>query len=186
MAGHGFWTIVLLVFLANRIDSQDFSTLQSPRCRAPAMATERIEKVISTCQEEIKLALLKEALKILKETTQDVIQNSTRNRSKRELFNEEEQRIAGCLLQCVYKKVNAVDENGYPTVEGLVKLYAEGITDRGYFLATAQAVQQCLYVGYQQTLLSIKAGRGAGQKCDLAYKVFDCVSDQLARYCSGT
>ncbi|KAK6621105.1 hypothetical protein RUM43_011411 [Polyplax serrata] len=174
MAGHGFWTIAVLVFLANRIDGQDFSTLQSPRCRAPAMATERIEKVISTCQEEIKLALLKEALKILRETTQDVIQNSTRNRSKRELFNEEEQRIAG------------VDENGYPTVEGLVKLYAEGITDRGYFLATAQAVQQCLYVGYQQTLLSIKAGRGAGQKCDLAYKVFDCVSDQLARYCSGT
>lgn len=37
-----------------------------------------------------------------------------------------------------------VDENGLPTASGLVRLYTEGVTDRNYFLATVQAVHQCL------------------------------------------
>ncbi|EEB20203.1 conserved hypothetical protein [Pediculus humanus corporis] len=149
------------------------------RCKSPTAATQKIEKVISVCQEEIKLTILREALEILggggggdtkKESNKngDRIKRSKRNSS----FSEDEQRIAGCLLQCVYKKVNAVDSGGYPTVEGLVNLYTEGINERGYFLATAQAVQQ-----FQEN--------SSGQMCDLAYKVFDCVSDQLAEYCSG-
>lgn len=52
-----------------------------------------------------------------------------------------------------------MDEEGYPTVEGLVKLYAEGVTERGYFIATAQAVQQCLYAGHQQRLSTLSQGK---------------------------
>lgn len=31
-----------------------------------------------------------------------------------------------------------------PTASGLVRLYSEGVQDRNYFVATLQAVQQCI------------------------------------------
>ncbi|GFG34425.1 hypothetical protein Cfor_01284, partial [Coptotermes formosanus] len=98
-------------------------------------------------------------------------------RRKRQTFSEDERRIAGCLLQCVHKKAGAVDVSGFPTREGLVRLYAEGVQERGYYLATAAASQQCLQTAHQRRLRSQPSG---AQTCDLAYDIFECISNKIA------
>jgi hypothetical protein len=50
---------------------------------------------------------------------------------------------------CLYRQV---DVTGFPTQEGLVRLYAEGVQERGYYLATAAASQQCLQAAHQRRL----------------------------------
>jgi hypothetical protein len=45
-----------------------------------------------------------------------------------------------------------VDASGFPTREGLVRLYAEGVQERGYYLATAEASHQCLQSAHQSRL----------------------------------
>lgn len=47
-----------------------------------------------------------------------------------------------------------------PTGEGLVKLYAEGVQDASYFLATAQAVNHCLSAAQQQGRLLPQSIKG--------------------------
>lgn len=37
-----------------------------------------------------------------------------------------------------------VDVNGVPTLEGLVRLYTEGVYEREYFEATARGAHHCL------------------------------------------
>lgn len=37
-----------------------------------------------------------------------------------------------------------MDETGFPQIEGLVRLYSEGVQDRNYYYATFTAVQQCI------------------------------------------
>lgn len=147
------------------------------RCLSPATAPQRIEKVIAECQEEIKVAILQEALVDLQEPTDLLI------RRKRQTFSEDERRIAGCLLQCVHKKAGAVDVTGFPTREGLVRLYAEGVQERGYYLATAAASQQCLRTAHQRRLRLQPSG---AQSCDLAYDIFECISNKISEYCSGS
>ena len=49
---------------------------------------------------------------------------------------------------------------GVPTGEGLVKLYAEGVQDASYFLATAQAVNHCLGAAQQQGRLLPQSIKG--------------------------
>lgn len=52
---------------------------------------------------------------------------------------------------CLYRQI---DVTGFPTQEGLVRLYAEGVEERGYFHATAAASQQCLQAAHQRRLRS--------------------------------
>ena len=52
---------------------------------------------------------------------------------------------------CWYRQV---DVTGFPTQEGLVRLYAEGVQERGYYLATAAASQHCLQAAHQRRLRS--------------------------------
>jgi len=47
-----------------------------------------------------------------------------------------------------------VDASGFPTREGLVRLYAEGVQEHGYYLATAEASLQCLQSAHQSRLRS--------------------------------
>lgn len=47
-------------------------------------------------------------------------------------------------MQCVYRKNNAVDKNGWPTLDGLVNLYTDGVSEQGYFMATLRGVDRCL------------------------------------------
>lgn len=44
----------------------------------------------------------------------------------------------------LYNFFSQVDESGFPQIEGLVRLYSEGVQDRNYYYATFTAVQQCI------------------------------------------
>ncbi|XP_014260439.1 general odorant-binding protein 70 [Cimex lectularius] len=156
-------------------------------CQAPTTAPQKLEKVIGQCQDEIKYALLQEALSVLGETV-GIVNNrkSTEGiREKREAFSGEEKRIAGCLLQCVYRKMKAVDTNGIPTATGLVKIYSEGNKDRNYYLATIQAVQQCLAQELQNRTNDPSLLKQEGYTCDVAYDMFNCVSNQIELVCGS-
>uniref|UniRef100_M3VHC4 Odorant binding protein 12 n=1 Tax=Ips typographus TaxID=55986 RepID=M3VHC4_IPSTY len=149
------------------------------KCEIPTAAPKKIEDVINTCQDEIKIAILSEALEALNINEHKV------SRKRRSTFNDDEKKIAGCLLQCVYRKMNAVNQYGFPTVDGLVSLYTEGITQKEYVLATLQSVTKCL--GKAQKTYDIPAQNGtASTACDVAYGVFDCVSEEVAKYCGQT
>nr|QCZ25105.1 odorant binding protein 48 [Nezara viridula] len=143
-------------------------------CVAPTTAPHKIEKVLSQCQDEIKYALLQEALSVLGQSV---------GRQKRETFSGEEKRIAGCLLQCVYRKMKAVDENGFPTAPALVQLFTEGVKDRNYYLATIQGVQQCLAKEIQQRKYNQTLAQAEGYTCDVAYDMFMCVSEEIETLC---
>ncbi|XP_068083209.1 general odorant-binding protein 70 [Anabrus simplex] len=149
---------------------------QGSRCQAPKSVAQKLEKDISDCQEEIKFAILQEAL-------EGIGVADPKNRSKRDTVSDDDRKIAGCLLQCVYRKVKAVDGAGYPTRDGLIRLYTEGVTDRFYFSATANAVHDCLVAVYQRRLAATKPGN---QTCDIAYDIFECVSDRITQYCEGS
>lgn len=49
-----------------------------------------------------------------------------------------------CLMHCVYKKNNAVDKYGWPTLDGLVELYTDGVHEHGYFMSVLRGVDSCL------------------------------------------
>lgn len=42
-----------------------------------------------------------------------------------------------------------VDETGFPVVDGLMRLYNEGVQDRNYFVATLSAVRHCISIAQQ-------------------------------------
>nr|ARJ35766.1 odorant binding protein 1 [Cyrtorhinus lividipennis] len=158
---------------------------KTPLCKAPTTAPRKLEKVINQCQEEIKYALLQEALSVLGQSVNPKAALS-RSRSKRETFTGEERRIAGCLLQCVYRKMKALDETGFPMATGLVKIYSEGVDDRNYYLATIQGVQQCLARELQNRTNNPSLVKEEGYSCDVAYDVFNCVSEQIEQLCGSS
>ncbi|ENN81518.1 general odorant-binding protein 70 isoform X2 [Dendroctonus ponderosae] len=168
-----FLVLVLVVF-------ESLALQKNNKCDIPLSAPKRIEEVINTCQDEIKIAILSEALEAFKVNEHKVV-----SRAKRSAFNEDEKKIAGCLLQCVYRKLNAVNEYGFPTVEGLVSLYTEGVTQKEYVVATRQAVTKCLENAQKTHEISTKTVE-ASKSCEVAYEVFDCVSLEVAKYCGQT
>ncbi|KAK7868388.1 hypothetical protein R5R35_013674 [Gryllus longicercus] len=156
------------------------------RCQETPTVAEKLEKDIAECQEEIKLSILKEVLESL-----DAPQNEatvSRRRSKREAISGDDRRIAGCLLQCVYRRVGAVDQRGFPAAEGLVQLYGAGAANAEYRAATTHAVQLCHQRAYQRRAAAAAAagaeGQGA-QTCELAFDIFECVSERIEQYCLG-
>ncbi|XP_022168957.1 general odorant-binding protein 70 [Myzus persicae] len=179
----------LTVFLLFVIGLQDiYCQKQEPsgKCRAPDKAPLNLEIIINICQEEIKSALLQEALDILNDGNLEQNTPSYSSRSKREAdedLTNEERRVAGCLLQCVYKKVKAVDETGFPVVDGLMKLYNEGVQDRNYYMATLSAVRHCISIAQQLKQLQPSKSFDDGQTCDLAYEMFECVSEKIEENC---
>lgn len=110
-----------------------------------------------------------------------------------------------CLLHCIYSKNKALDNLGWPTLDGLVHFYSEGVQEHGYFMTTLRAVNVCLkevsakhHINrhkspgkYQiEPLLcnefySIRVISEQGQSCDVSFDLFDCISDKIAEYCSG-
>ncbi|XP_050421771.1 general odorant-binding protein 70 [Adelges cooleyi] len=179
--------LVIFVLAPSNVSSQKHEVQQTGKCRAPEKAPQNLEKIINVCQEEIKSALLQEALEILNGGPLDE-DNLTpnRNRPKRDVDDElsnEERRVAGCLLQCVYKKVKAVDETGFPVTEGLMQLYNEGVQDRNYYMATLSAVRHCISIAQQLRQLQPLQRFDDGQTCDLAYEMFECVSEKIDESC---
>nr|QHI06951.1 odorant-binding protein 5 [Helopeltis theivora] len=155
----------------------------SPLCKPPPHASHKLEKVIGQCQDEIKYILVQEALSALRET---VNIKGTGHRGKRDIFTGEERRIAGCLLQCVYRKMNALDNTGFPTATGLVKIYSEGVEDKNYYLATIQGVQVCLAKEIEIKNSNSSIVEAEGYYCDVSYDLFNCVSEQIEQLCGIT
>lgn len=174
MSTHTFF-VFCLVYVGVQVLAQN-----SARCNVPPSAPKKVEEVINTCQDEIKLQILQEALAALQ------INANEKHREKRAAFSEEDKRIAGCLLQCVYRKMGALNEQGFPTIEGLVNLYTTGVEDKGYKLATYQGVYNCLNLAQKKHLVTPQALEVPGKTCDIAYDVFDCVSEEVGQYCGQT
>ncbi|CAH1133249.1 unnamed protein product [Ceutorhynchus assimilis] len=172
----GVWKIAIFVFVLCGFEAQAEVKKLNNKCQIPPTAPKRIEEVINSCQDEIKIAILSEALEAFN------VNEHKLSREKRSAFNEDEKKIAGCLLQCVYRKMNAVNEYGFPTVDGLVSLYTEGITQKEYVLATLQGVTKCLSKAQKAHLITPLAVK-ASKSCDVAYDVFECVSGEVAKYC---
>ncbi|XP_037947031.1 uncharacterized protein LOC119678968 [Teleopsis dalmanni] len=99
------------------------------------------------------------------------------------LVPPEDKRIAGCLLHCVYAKNNAIDKMGWPTLDGLVHFYSEGVNDHGFFMATLRSVNLCLHAVSKKYRVSRSKYPEQGESCDVAFDVFDCISDQITGYC---
>ncbi|XP_054732432.1 general odorant-binding protein 70 [Anastrepha obliqua] len=95
----------------------------------------------------------------------------------------EDKRIAGCLLHCVYAKNNAIDKLGWPTLDGLVDFYSEGVNEHGFFMATLRSVNLCLRAVTIKYRINRHKLPERGESCDLAFDVFDCISDQITGYC---
>lgn len=48
-------------------------------------------------------------------------------------------------MHCLYQKDHAIDAHtGYPTLDGLVNFYSDGVHEHGFFMATLRAVDFCL------------------------------------------
>ncbi|KAH8234755.1 hypothetical protein KR032_002791, partial [Drosophila birchii] len=83
----------------------------------------------------------------------------------------EDKRIAGCLLHCVYARNNAIDHKGWPTLDGLVNFYSEGVAEHGFFMATLRAVNLCLRTMTVRYRVDRKELPQRGESCDLAFDV---------------
>ncbi|KAM7358173.1 odorant-binding protein 73a [Cochliomyia hominivorax] len=99
------------------------------------------------------------------------------------LVPSEDKRIAGCLLHCVYAKNNAIDKLGWPTLDGLVDFYSGGVNEHGFFMATLRSVNLCLRAVTKKYQVDRRKLPEKGESCDLAFDVFDCISDQITGYC---
>ncbi|XP_059475746.1 general odorant-binding protein 70 [Neocloeon triangulifer] len=150
------------------------------RCKAPPVSPQKVEKVINQCQDEVKLAIIQEALESLQEVKEEEQKQQGIQRVKRQVFSKDEKKIAGCLLQCVYRQVKAVDQLGFPETQGLIKLYTEGGDDPEYISATTRAVHACLAISSR---VIAERYQEPGLACDVSYDVFECVTNKVAEYC---
>ncbi|XP_028130637.1 general odorant-binding protein 70 isoform X1 [Diabrotica virgifera virgifera] len=176
----GGLTILSLVCFSAALAAGLNETKPPNKCEIPASAPKKVEEVINQCQDEIKLAILSEALETIN------VNENAHSRAKRAAFTDDEKRIAGCLLQCVYRKMKAVNEIGFPTESGLISLYTSGIPHKEYIRATVEAVTLCLRDAKKKYLVNRKSLEEDGKTCDVAYEVFDCVSDEIGKYCGQT
>nr|APC94203.1 odorant-binding protein 31 [Pyrrhalta maculicollis] len=162
------------------LGAESKQTNYTNKCEIPASAPRKVEEFINQCQDEIKLAILSEALQTLNAN------ENAHSRAKRAAFTDDEKRIAGCLLQCVYRKMKAVNEHGFPTTEGLVSLYTNGIEQKEYIRATIESVNTCMKMAEQKYLIKPDSIDENGKTCDIAYDVFDCISEEIGKYCGQT
>ncbi|XP_055687633.1 general odorant-binding protein 70 [Lutzomyia longipalpis] len=93
-----------------------------------------------------------------------------------------ERRLAGCLLRCFFKKNKALNYFGYPTLYGLVRIYTDGVSDHEYFMTVLQASEECLHGIFRK--YSARQSNDDRESCDVAFDVFDCLSDKITEYCS--
>ncbi|XP_031640646.1 histidine-rich glycoprotein [Contarinia nasturtii] len=96
-----------------------------------------------------------------------------------------DKRIAGCLMHCLYEKDHAIDPHtGYPTLDGLVNFYSDGVHEHGFFMTTLRSVDYCLKGASHKYHINRHHKPSAEISCDLAFDIFDCVSDKITEYCS--
>ncbi|EDV96568.1 uncharacterized protein LOC6556530 [Drosophila grimshawi] len=152
-----------------------FMQQQQPPSEAPPNATHYEYIVFDEPEPKRRMARLVRSIKRL-DVARAGIYHPT-------LVPLEDKRIAGCLLHCVYARNNAIDKNGWPTLDGLVHFYSEGVHEHGFFMATLRSVNLCLRAMTKKYNVNRKELPQKGESCDLAFDVFDCISDQITGYC---
>lgn len=156
------------------------------RCMSQPNVSKKVDKVIHECQDEIKMNLIEDAIRVFKEEWHDRKKRTADDGGYQHptVVSHEDKWIAGCLMQCVYRKNHAVDKNGWPTLDGLVNLYTDGVNEQGYFMATLRGVDRCL----KGTSMKYKVKRNDVadnfEQCSVAFDMFDCISDMITEYCS--
>lgn len=50
-------------------------------------------------------------------------------------------------MHCLFSRNDAVNKHGWPTLDGLVNFYSEGVHEHGFFMATLRATDYCLTGG---------------------------------------
>ncbi|XP_052859936.1 general odorant-binding protein 70 [Anopheles cruzii] len=163
--------------------------LAPKRCLSKPNISKKVDMVIHQCQEEIKSSLIEDALKIY--TAESAQWHERRKRDSEShdfshptIVSHEDKWIAGCLMQCVYRKNDAVDKNGWPTLDGLVNLYTEGVHEHGFFMATLRGVDRCLKGTSKKYQIKRNDLAENFEQCEVAFDVFDCISDMITDYCS--
>lgn len=101
------------------------------------------------------------------------------------VISNEDRWIAGCLMQCVFRRNNAVDDLGYPTLDGVTDLYTAGNDEQLFFMHVLRSVDRCLKTASVKYKIHKGHTPPKGETCDVAFDVFDCVSDSITEYCSG-
>ncbi|XP_021697101.1 general odorant-binding protein 70 isoform X1 [Aedes aegypti] len=177
----------LSIVLTSSSQSLVQAQMTKKRCMSQPNVSKKVDKVIHECQEEIKMSLIEDAIRVYKEDWHDRKKRSVADEEGFQhptVVSHEDKWIAGCLMQCVYRKNNAVDKNGWPTLDGLVNLYTDGVSEQGYFMATLRGVDRCL----KGTSMKYKVKRNDVadnfEQCNVAFDVFDCISDMITEYCS--
>lgn len=84
----------------------------------------------------------------------------------------------------MYEKYGAVDTFGWPTLDGLVSFYTDGVHEHGFFVSTLRATDYCLKGASIKHNVNRHSIPSFDLKCDLAFDVFDCVSDKIVEYCT--
>lgn len=101
------------------------------------------------------------------------------------VISNEDKWIAGCLMQCVFRRNGAVDKLGYPTLDGITDLYTAGVSEQPFFMHVLRAVDKCLKTASVKYKIHKGQTPPKGETCDVSFDVFDCVSDSITDYCSG-
>lgn len=47
-------------------------------------------------------------------------------------------------MHCLFNRNDATNAYGWPTLDGLVNFYSEGVHEHGFFMATLRATDYCL------------------------------------------
>ncbi|XP_053676115.1 general odorant-binding protein 70 [Anopheles nili] len=189
-------TVLLLLWMTIACsDLQPVVRADAPkkRCLTKPTVSKKVDMVIYQCQEEIKSDLIEDALKIFtaehghwhdKRRKRDATEGAL-DFSHPTIVSHEDKWIAGCLMQCVYRKNDAIDKNGWPTLDGLVSLYTDGVNEHGYFMATLRGVDRCLKGTSKKYQIKRNDAAENFEQCEVAFDVFDCISDMITDYCSG-
>lgn len=90
-------------------------------------------------------------------------------------------------MQCIYRRNDAVDHHGWPTLDGLVDLYTDGVHEQKYFMHALRSVDYCLKgASRKHNVLRTKKPDEKATLCYVAFDVFDCISDKVLEYCNGS
>lgn len=84
----------------------------------------------------------------------------------------------------MYEKYGAIDVTGWPTLDGLVNFYSDGVHEHEFFISTLRATDYCLKGASIKHHINRYSIPSYDLKCDLAFDIFDCVSDKITEYCN--
>lgn len=87
-------------------------------------------------------------------------------------------------MNCLYQKNGVIDKSGWPSLDGLVNFYSDGVHEHGFFMTVLRASDYCLKGASIKYHISRHSIPSMDLNCDVAFDLFDCVSDKITEYCS--